>query len=103
MLNLYPPCSSFSGQSDRWTTCALMAGQVAVGTIDPNTMTTPPPLPLTTPPPTTPPTTTSPTTTLPPPPITTSPVLMTGQVVVGTTDPSQNGGNPGNTNNIGEP
>ena len=29
-------CSSFSGQSDRRTTCALMAGQVAVGTIDPN-------------------------------------------------------------------
>ena len=52
-------CSSFSGQSDQRTTCVLMAGQVAVGTIDPNTMTTPPPLPLTTPPPTTPPTTSS--------------------------------------------
>ena len=28
-------CSSFSGQSDWRTICVLMAGQVAVGTIDP--------------------------------------------------------------------
>ena len=29
-------CSTFSGQSDRRTTCVLMAGQVAVGVTDPS-------------------------------------------------------------------